>query len=99
MYFSKHNVQIMKVQDLNSFEYKELPLKLHVDFNKVFFYYKKYATDKNHPFYASSLRMLEEFKKYPELLSGFTDLALLDKYQKQIDTLLEPLFPEAFTNK
>ncbi len=94
MYFSKHNVQIMKVQDLNNFEYKELPLKLHVDFNKVFFYYKKYATNKDHPFYASSLRMLEKFKKHPELLSGFTDLSLLDKYQKQIDTLLEPLFPE-----
>tara|TARA_R110002073_G_scaffold57778_4_gene146760 strand:+ start:178686 stop:181067 length:2382 start_codon:yes stop_codon:yes gene_type:complete len=85
----------MRVQDLNKFEYKELPLKLHVSFDKVTAYYTKYASDKNHPYHDFSKVLLQKLNENPELLHGFTDLSLLEKYQDLIDRILEPLFPEA----
>ncbi|MDY7394955.1 GAF domain-containing protein [Aureibaculum sp. 2210JD6-5] len=84
----------MKIQDLNNFEHKELPLTLQLSFDKVYTYIKKYADDKKHIFYNSANEMLLVFDQYPELLNGFTDLSLVHKYQKQIDLILDPLFPE-----
>jgi len=84
----------MFMQDADCLESLELPLQLYVNFDKVFSYYEKYALDKNHPYYKSARRMLKEFKKHPDLINGFNDFSLLQKYKKQIDLLLEPLFPE-----
>ena len=39
--------------------------------------------------------MVKVVEKYPELIEGFSDLSLLEKYKSQIDLLLSPLFPEA----
>lgn len=84
----------MFVQDSDCLENLELPLQLYVSFDKVFSSIEKYAKDKNHPYHESAVSMVKEFKKYPELINGFNDLSLLRKYKKQIDLLLDPLFPE-----
>ena len=76
---------------------RELPLQLNISFQKVFDMFQKYTTKeyKDHPFYHSAGKMVEELNKYPELIDGFSDATLLEKYKTQIDLLLEPLFPEA----
>jgi len=75
---------------------RELPLQLFVSFEKVFAIFEKYASDeyRNHPYHKSAKDMVENFSQYPELFEGFSDLSLLEKYEPQIDLLLEPLFPE-----
>jgi len=73
----------------------ELPLQLYVSFEKVYTYFEKYALNKEHPYYDSANQMVNELKKYPVLIDGFSDYSLLEKYEKQIDMLLDPLFPEA----
>ncbi len=58
--------------------------------------FQKYAHKEfeNHPFHSSAIEMVELFNKHPELIDGFSDLHLLEKYKEQIDLLLDPLFPE-----
>jgi hypothetical protein len=78
----------------------ELPLQLYISFGQVFNSFKKYASDefKDHPYHRSSVDMVAEFSKYPELIDGFSDFSLLEKYQDVIDLMLDPLFPEELTN-
>lgn len=87
---------IMKIVKSNLNDNMELPMQLNISFKKVFSMFEKYATKefKEHPYHKSALQMVEEFKKYPELIEGFSDFSLLDKYSDQIDLLLDPLFPE-----
>ncbi len=75
----------------------DLPLQLFISFKKAFSLFEKYANKENehHPYHKSAKDMVAEFKKYPELIEGFSDFSLLEKYQEQIDFLLESLFPEA----
>ncbi|MCF6347304.1 MAG: GAF domain-containing protein [Flavobacteriaceae bacterium] len=84
----------MFMQEPDSLENLELPLQIYVSFDKVFSYFEKYALQKDHPYYESAKLMVKEFKNHPELIEGFNDFSLFEKYQKQIDFLLEPLFPE-----
>ena len=72
----------------------ELPLQLQVSFEKVISHFYKYAQDKTHPYNASAQLVLDEINKYPELKSGFDDYSLLNTYEKQIDMILDPIFPE-----
>jgi hypothetical protein len=78
----------------------ELPLQLYISFGKVFDSFKKYASDEfqDHPYYKSAVDMVAEFSKYPELIEGFSDFSLLEKYQEVIEQMLDPLFPEELTN-
>lgn len=78
----------------------ELPLQLYISFGKVFDSFKKYASDeyKDHHYYKSAVDMVAEFSKYPELIEGFSDFSILEKYQDVIDLMLDPLFPEELTN-
>ena len=84
----------MILKHQSKLENHELPLQLHISFEKVYSFFKKYAKDKNHSYYAPSKLMIEEIKNYPELIDGFSDYSLLDKYKQQIDLMLDPLFPE-----
>ncbi|PHR72165.1 MAG: GAF domain-containing protein [Lutibacter sp.] len=86
----------MKIVSFNHNKLEELPLKLTVSFEKMFLLFNKYASEefKNHPYHASAHLMVAEIEKYPELIEGFSDFSLLEKYKDQIDLLLEPLFPE-----
>ena len=76
----------------------ELPLQLFISFEKVFSFYKKFTTDKNHLYYKSSVEIFNNLKNYPELIEGFQDFSILEKNKEQIDLMLEPLFPEMLTD-
>ena len=87
----------MKTKMTNSIGNMELPLRLTVSFEEVFNFYKKYAEDKEHPYYKSAKKIIEYLSNYPELIEGFEDFSLLEKYESQIDLMLEGLFPEILT--
>ena len=76
----------------------ELPMQLFVSFEKVLDFYKKYAEDENHPYHKSAKQVSEYLGQFPELVDGFNDLTLLDKYADQIDLMLEGLFPEILSD-
>jgi len=84
----------MVINHSNKVENFELPLQLHISFEKVYSFFKKYTNDKKHPFYTAAKAMVAEFKKHPDLINGFEDVSLLDKYEEQINLILDPLFPE-----
>ena len=86
----------MKIVKSNLDEKMELPVQLNISFGKVFSMFEKYASKEfsNHPYHKSAIDLKTEFEKYPELINGFSDFSLLEKYQEQVDLLLEPLFPE-----
>ena len=87
----------MKILESNIISEVELPLQLNISFKKVYDFFEKYADEshKNHPYHESAIHFLRELYDYPELFNGFSDATLLKKYEKQIQILLEPLFPEA----
>jgi len=72
----------------------ELPLKLKISFEAIFEYLEKIIEDENHLLYHAAAKILEEYKAYPELRTGFEDPEILEKYNYQIDKLLDILFPE-----
>jgi hypothetical protein len=86
----------MKIKHTNNHESIELPLQIHVSFEKVFLMYKKYSESeyKNHPFHVAAKNMIVEIEKTPELIDGFSDFSLFETHKEIIDLILEPLFPE-----
>ncbi|MFD1292542.1 GAF domain-containing protein [Lutibacter holmesii] len=72
----------------------DLPLKLQISFEAIFEYLEQIVENKNHLLYETALKILEEYKAYPELRTGFEDPTKLEKYNHQIDKLLDILFPE-----
>ena len=72
----------------------DLPLKLKLSFEAIFEYLEQISKDKNHFLYNTAIELLEEYKSYPILREGFEDFSYLEKYNKEIDKLLDILFPE-----
>jgi hypothetical protein len=73
-------------------EETDLPLKLIISFKAVFDYLEKIEQDEDHYLYTTACNLLEEYKKFPILRDGFEDFKNLEKYNKQIDTLLDFFF-------
>jgi len=88
----------MKIIQTDIAENLELPLQLKVSFEKVFSFYKKYSEDKKHPYYKSAKKITKYLGNYPELIDGFDDFSLLEKYNDQVELMLDALFPEILTN-
>ncbi|MCG1037502.1 GAF domain-containing protein [Polaribacter sargassicola] len=86
----------MKIIKSNITAETELPLQLNISFQKVFVIFEKYSQSKyaDHPYHGSAKEMLNLFDKYPDLITGFSDYSLLEKYKEEIDLILNPLFPE-----
>ena len=86
----------MKIRVSKSISERELPLQLNISFQKIFELFQKYANIQfiDHPFHESAKKIVQNFDKYPELISGFSDISFLEKYKEQIDLVLNPLFPE-----
>ncbi len=86
----------MKIKRTNNNESIELPLQISVSFEKVFLMYKKYSKDeyKEHPNHLAAKNLVAEIEKTPALIDGFSDFTLFDTHKKNIDLLLNPLFPE-----
>ncbi len=87
----------MKIIESDITKNLELPLQLYVSFEEVFEFYRKYAEDKDHPYYKSAKHITKHLAQFPELIEGFTDHSLLRKYEDEIDLMLEGLFPEILT--
>jgi hypothetical protein len=87
----------MKIKHTNVLQNTELPMQFVISFDKVISYYQKYADKANesHYFHNSAKRIINEIQKFPELMEGFSDFSMLEKYKEQIDLILNPLFPEA----
>ena len=75
----------------------QLPFKQYISFKKVFDFYTKYTEDENHPYYKSAVEIVDHLGQFPDLINGFDDFTLLEKYGDQIDLMLEGLFPEILT--
>jgi len=88
----------MVIQQSEILKNSDFPLQLQISFEKVFSFNKKYIEDKNHPYYKSAKEIIDHLSKYPELIDGFTDVSLLEKYKDQIDLMLDALFPEVLTD-
>ncbi|AFL82386.1 hypothetical protein Aeqsu_2945 [Aequorivita sublithincola DSM 14238] len=71
---------------------KDFPLKIKIGFKKVFDAYRESSanseTERN-----VALEILAVEEQYQILSSGIEDFEDLKKYEKQIDTVLSPLFP------
>ena len=84
----------MRIIPSNYKKSTDLPLKLKLSFEAVYEYLEKITEDKNHYLYATAIQLLEEYKDYPILRDGFEDFSYLEKYNAEIDKLLDILFPE-----
>ncbi len=84
----------MRIIPSNYTKTTDLPLKLHISFEAVFEYLESIIQQKNHYLYHAAVKLLKEYKAYPELRLGFEDPKKLEKYNPQIDKLLDILFPE-----
>jgi hypothetical protein len=87
----------MKIEYTSDKQTTELPMQFIISFDKVFSFYNKYVDKayENHHYHNSAKRMLDEVQKFPELIDGFSDFSLLEKFKNQIDLILDPLFPES----
>jgi len=84
----------MRIIPSNYNKSTNLPLKLKISFEAIFEYLEKVAADKNNYQQNSAIQILEEYKKYPVLRDGFEDFSYLEKYNNEIDKLLDILFPD-----
>ncbi len=84
----------MRIIPSNYNKSTDLPLKLKISFEAVFEYLEKITEDKNHYLNNVAIQLLDEYKNYPELRDGFEDFTYLEKYNKEIDKLLDVLFPD-----
>ncbi|MBL4724756.1 MAG: GAF domain-containing protein, partial [Lutibacter sp.] len=56
------------------------------------------AKDEDNYLQASAIKLLDEYKDLNILRDGFEDFSYLDKYSKEIDKLLDILFPDLLKN-
>jgi len=73
---------------------KELPIKIHISFEKIYVHLEEIIEDSEHVLFHSAKSLLSEMSEYPILREGFTDFSLLHTYEKQIKKLLSILFPD-----
>ncbi|MGY6650119.1 GAF domain-containing protein [Wenyingzhuangia sp. IMCC45574] len=83
-------MQILK----STIEHKELPIKIHISFDKVYDYLEEQVADKSSVLHASAVTLLQELNQYPALREGFDDFSLLETYNVPIKKLLSLLFPD-----
>lgn len=72
----------------------QLPMQLFISFKKVIEFYNRYTQDENHPYYKSAKEIQDYLLQYSDLIEGFNDFSLIEKYSDQITLMLEGLFPE-----
>lgn len=84
----------MRIIPSNYTKTTDLPLKLTISFEAIFEYLEVVIQQKNHYLHQTAHQLLEEYKAYPELRNGFEDPQKIEKYNQQIDKLLDILFPE-----
>lgn len=86
----------MKILETSLTNKVALPLQLNISFQKIFKLFEKFAEPayKKHPYHNAAVEMRKISQQHPVLIDGFSDYSLLEKYKNEIDSLLNPLFPE-----
>ncbi|WP_424961221.1 GAF domain-containing protein [Ekhidna sp.] len=75
----------------------EFPAIMQVSFFKLIEQLEKQANSKDKEAANYAKELLAIVKKYPELRDGISDISRLKKYQKAIEKLSKPLFPEVLS--
>jgi len=83
---------------MKAFNQSESPMLLKISFNKLLEQYEDLANNPDEFTSRKAKRILETASKYPILREGFTDLSLLEKYKKEIQTILQDSFSPVLTN-
>jgi len=76
----------------------ESPLLLSISFNKLLERYEALAQNDDEFKAAKAKRVLKIQENYPELRDGFSDVTLLQTYEKEIATILQDSFSPVLTN-
>lgn len=83
------------MKDLN--DNLDSPLTLKISFNKFLNNYETFAKSSDLFIAKKAKSILKAQAPYPELRDGFSDIALLDKYKKEIQFILQDSFSEILT--
>jgi len=75
----------------------EFPAIMQVSFFKLILQLEQYSKGTDEGLASYSEELLKEVDKYPELRDGISDMSKIRKYQKSIDKLARPLFPDVLT--
>ncbi|MEM0939716.1 MAG: GAF domain-containing protein [Bacteroidota bacterium] len=75
----------------------EFPAIMQISFFKLIEHLEKQANGEEDGAASYAKELLKEVEQYPELRDGITDISKLNSYQKSIDKLAKPLFPEVLT--
>ncbi|AXT21118.1 GAF domain-containing protein [Flavobacteriaceae bacterium AU392] len=76
----------------------ESPLLLKISFNKLIEKYEVLAESDDEFKASKAKRVLKIQEPFPELREGFTDIALLKKYEKEIGIILQDSFSQVLTD-
>ena len=88
-------MKILKSQEVDQLK---LPFQVKISFEEIHSFYQKYVEDKKHPNHKSAKAIVKILEEKPELVEGFSDLSILDRYENEVDQILDGLFPEILTN-
>lgn len=77
----------------------DFPLNLKISFESIFNYLENIASNKTHYLNSIATKLLEKYNNYPILKEGFDDFSYLKKYNKEIDDLLDIIFPELLQDR
>ncbi len=75
----------------------ELPFQFHISFEKVFEVILPHLNNPSHVYYNYAKKINDCLQQSPELKNGI-NISSLKKYTKEIETILEPLFPPILTD-
>ncbi len=75
----------------------EFPAIMQISFFKHIQALEQQAESDDEVSAAYAKNLLQEVERFPELRDGISDVSKLKKYQKSIDRLAKPLFPEALS--
>src|SRR5690554_6989092 len=76
---------------------RDFPLQIKIGFGKIFDSFRNQLSSNEVPIkWAQEIMALAE--KYPDLTTGITSLEKLNEYAAEINTILQPIFPNALGN-
>jgi hypothetical protein len=75
-----------------------LPFSIKISFEAMYTYWEDMANGADAHAAAKAREVLKSVEQVSELREPFDDYSLLDKYEKEIQTLFSPLFPEPLKN-
>ena len=76
----------------------ESPLNLKVSFSVLLNHYETLAKSNDEFIATKAKSILKTAEAYPELQSGFSDISILEKREKEINTILQDSFSPILTN-